>query len=37
MFEQNLGGDFPRATQPGKLFCVTGLEIIFAAYQWESC
>ena len=26
----NLGGDFPRAGQPGKLFCATGLEIIFA-------
>ena len=26
----NLGGDFPRATQPGKLFSATGLEITFA-------
>ena len=26
----NLGGDFPRADQPGKLFCATGLEITFA-------
>ena len=26
----NLGGDFPRAGQPGKLFCATGLEITFA-------
>ena len=29
MFERKSWGDFPRATQPGKLFRATGLEITF--------
>ena len=32
MFEHNFGGDFPRATQPGKL-PLAGLEITFVRPQ----
>ena len=36
MFERKFGGDFPRATQPGKLRKQDWRSLL-PAYPWESC